>query len=118
MAHSLEVLIQTRRGLKRRVGGSVCGINVAAVGQCNTEAHPADRFEKFVVLRVALGDHTPESGDGPFHIAFHQLHPREAHPAHPRVGPVTNRVGEIATFFAGLRLHRSSSFRAKTLASE
>ena len=101
MAHPLEVVIQTRRGLECRVGRGARRIKLTLVCQCNAQAHPADRFEELVVIRFALGDHGPESRNGSAYIAFHQLHKREALPTDPRVGPVTNRVGEIASFFTG-----------------
>ena len=101
VAHPLEVLVQARRDLECRVGRCPRRINLTLVCQCNTEAHTADRFEELVVIRFALGDHGPESRNGTVDIAFHQLRKREAQTTHPRVGPVTNRVGEIASFFAG-----------------
>ena len=51
--------------------------------------------------RLGLGGHRAELCDGSGQIALLHLCQPEAPAALPRVGPVTDRVGEVASFFGG-----------------
>ncbi len=91
-----------------------------------------------IVADLGLGDHLAQLCDGSSQIALVKLCQTQAHAAVARVESVTDRVGEVASFFGGraraigsaaaiaafacqvriwLSRHRSSNSRASSIAS-
>jgi hypothetical protein len=96
-----EVLTKLAVGLELRIGRGASRTHLTLVCEGKAQAPQAVHLDEGIVSRLRVGYHRTELCDGSGQIAFHQLCPPEAHATRTRVGPVTDRIGEIASFFGG-----------------
>ena len=87
--------------LEGRVGRGPGRGRVTLVCQCDALADEAGQPRDLIVSRLGLGGQLAELCDGSGQIALHHLRRPEAKAALARVEPVTDRVGEVASFLAG-----------------
>ena len=89
------------RGLQAGLGRGAGRSCVTLPRQRGALMREANRLEEPIVGGRGLGGHRAELCDGSSQIALERLCQTQAHAAVPRVGPVTDSVGEVASFFGG-----------------
>ena len=88
-------------GLQAGVGRGAGRIRLTLPRQHGALVREANRLEEPIVSGLGLGGHRTELCDGSSQIALVYLCQPQADAAVARVEPVTDRVGEVASFFGG-----------------
>ena len=97
--HNREPSAKLRAALKGRLSRHP-GRRLTPVCQCQALTAEAHHSQHLIVRRLSLGRHLAQLCGGSGEIAPRRLRRPEVKATHARVEPITDRVGEIASFLA------------------